>query len=81
MIITQPWSFVLLFVVCYIVCFHINNTYVLGILDPDGKINNKKSIIRLAQIAVAYAKAGKREILIYKGCYGTIILLLLQVVM
>lgn len=36
-----------------------------GILDPDGRINNKKSILRLAQVAVAYAKAGERKFLIH----------------
>lgn len=35
-----------------------------GILDPDGRINNKKSIIRLAEVAVAYAKAGEWEFVI-----------------
>jgi len=31
----------------------------LGILNKDGSINNAKSIERLAQVAVAYAEAGK----------------------
>lgn len=39
-----------------------------GILDPDGRINNKKSITRLAEVAVAYAKAGERESLVCDGC-------------
>ena len=30
-----------------------------GILDSDGRINNKKSIERLGQVAVAYAMAGE----------------------
>jgi hypothetical protein len=32
----------------------------LGILHSDGTINNSASIKRLAQVAVAYAKAGIR---------------------
>lgn len=44
-----------------------------GILDPDGRINNKKSIARLAEVAVAYARAGKSHYLICIGCQGTTI--------
>ena len=32
---------------------------VSGILNEDGTINNEPSIKRLAEVAVAYAKAGK----------------------
>ena len=34
---------------------------VAGILNEDGSINNAPSIKRLAEVAVAYAKAGRIE--------------------
>ena len=44
-----------------------------GILNPDGRINNKKSINRLAQVAVAYAQAGEQESLTYhNGCHSLV---------
>lgn len=46
-----------------------------GILDPDGRINNKKSIMRLAQVAVVYAKAGEMISLMCNSCHGTVVLL------
>ena len=48
-----------------------------GILDPDGRINNKKSITRLAQVAVAYAKAGEQDSLPYiiNSCHSAVTLL------
>ena len=43
------------------------------IMNPDGKINNKKSINRLAQVAVAYAQAGEQESLTYhNGCHSLV---------
>jgi len=33
-----------------------------GVLYPDGSIDNQASILRLGQVALAYAKAGKVEI-------------------
>ena len=47
-----------------------------GILDPDGRINNKKSIIRLAQVAVAYAKAGEQDCFIYHNSSHSAVTLL-----
>ena len=32
-----------------------------GILNPDGTINNKASIKRLAEVAVSYARAGEKR--------------------
>lgn len=34
-----------------------------GILNNDGSINNKASIQRIAEIALSYAKVGKRLLL------------------
>ena len=41
--------------------------YIVGILNEDGSINNALSIKRLAEVAVAYARAGRtnRAVCIY----------------
>jgi len=45
-------------------CAYTNHGH-CGILDSDGVINNEASIERIAQVAVAYAKAGIISILVY----------------
>ena len=41
-----------------------------GILNQDGTINNTPSIERIADVALAYAKAGKLEIVLVQAhCY------------
>ena len=37
----------------------IVSLYIVGILNEDGSINNAPSIKRLAEVAVAYARAGR----------------------
>ncbi len=36
-----------------------NTSSLAGILDPDGSVDNPASIKRLAEVSVAYARAGK----------------------
>ena len=46
------------FCVCVCVCACVCVSVSVGILYEDGSINNAQSIKRLAEVAVAYAKAG-----------------------
>lgn len=36
--------------------------FIVGILCEDGTINNEASIQRLAEVSLAYAKAGKKTV-------------------
>lgn len=56
------WHIYCLLQVC--LCAYTNHGH-CGILDSDGVINNEASIERIAQVAVAYAKAGIFSILVY----------------
>ena len=50
---------------------------VAGILNEDGTINNEPSIKRLAEVAVAYGKAGKKSLVIFiNNIFNKILLIL-----
>ena len=58
--------------VCVCVCIRVYVCMrmcvpVVGILNKDGSINNASSIKRLAEVAVAYAKAGRIDLCLIKG--------------